>query len=218
MKLLIVAATSGEVALFANYLEEKGIGQDDVKVMITGVGPIATAYALTRELCITRYDFIVQAGVGGSFDQGLPLGAVVFIGSDTYGDLGAEDHDQYLDIFDLGLMPENDAVHTAKKMVTPQLPIHEQMSLPVVAGITVSTVSGKDATINFRTRKFGATVESMEGAAFHYVCIKEGMAFAQVRAISNYVVPRDKSTWRMKDAIVNLNQWLIDFVGRIIGQ
>ena len=52
----------------------------------------------------------------------------------------------------------------------------------------------------------------MEGAAFHYVCLKEHVPFAQVRAISNFVTPRDKSQWQMKKAITNLNKWLIKFI------
>jgi futalosine hydrolase len=66
-----------------------------------------------------------------------------------------------------------------------------------------------------RADRYDCCVESMEGAAFHYVCLQEGMPFAQVRAISNYVTPRDKSQWQMKDAIVNLNKWVIGFIGPV---
>jgi futalosine hydrolase len=79
----------------------------------------------------------------------------------------------------------------------------------------VNTVSGSEPTIKLRSEKYNATVESMEGAAFHYVCLQEGVAFAQVRAISNYVMPRDKSQWQMKDAIFNLNNWLISFITEV---
>jgi futalosine hydrolase len=55
----------------------------------------------------------------------------------------------------------------------------------------------------------------MEGAALHYVCLQLAVPFAQVRSISNYVTPRDKSLWKMKDAIINLNNWLIGFVEKL---
>jgi hypothetical protein len=45
-----------------------------------------------------------------------------------------------------------------------------------------------------------------------------GVPFAQVRAISNYVIPRDKSQWQMKDAIINLNKWLVGFVEKIAAE
>lgn len=209
MKLLIVAATAAEIAPFA------AMKHDDIKdidMLITGVGMVATTYALTRHLQANKYDLVIQAGVGGSYDRGISLGDILFITSDRYGDLGAEDHDKYLDIFEMGLLGENEPPHSDGMLRTPLLPVHHKIALPHASGLTVNTVSGNAATILLRQNKYQCQVESMEGAAFHYVCLQEGVAFAQVRAISNYVTPRDKSQWKMKDAIVNLNSWLAGFV------
>ncbi len=173
---------------------------------------VATAYSLTKKLQQQQYDLVLQVGVCGSFDQGIPLGTVVYVSSDRYGDLGAEDHDKYLDIFDMGLMEKDVAPHTGGCLVNPLLPGNYKIDLPHVSGLTVNTVSGNQQTIARRAAQYDCTVESMEGAAFHYVCLQEGVAFAQVRSISNYVTPRDKTQWRMKDAIINLNYWLIDFI------
>jgi futalosine hydrolase len=52
----------------------------------------------------------------------------------------------------------------------------------------------------------------MEGAAFHYVCLQEGMPFAQVRSISNYVEPRNRSAWKIKEAVIALNEWVVAFL------
>lgn len=48
----------------------------------------------------------------------------------------------------------------------------------------------------------------MEGAALHYVCLIEKIPFMQIRSLSNFVGERDKSKWRMKEAITNLNKEL----------
>jgi len=53
-----------------------------------------------------------------------------------------------------------------------------------------------------------AQVESMEGAAFFYACLQKGIEPLQLRAISNYVVPRNRESWRMQEAIVALNEQL----------
>lgn len=203
MKLLVVAATQAEISPFIN----QNLKTD---VLITGVGMVATTYALTKHLARHQYDLVIQAGVAGSFDESIPLGTTVHITSDTWGDLGAEDNDAYIDIYGLGLLGKEEHPHTGGALHTPLLPIHSRITLPQAKGITVNTVSGSTATIA-RRRLMGCQVESMEGAAFHYVCLKEGVPFAQIRAISNYVIPRDKSQWRMKDAIIDLNKWLIDF-------
>ena len=209
MNLLIVAATKAEIMPLP---ASPGGMKWHVEVLITGVGMLATTYSLTKHLQTNKYDLVLQVGVGGSFDRDIALGSLVFITSEQYGDLGAEDHDDYLDIFEMALLDKNTAPHTNGTLVTPILPIHEKIILPQVSGITVNTVSGNAPTIKRRTEKYGAAIESMEGAAFHYVCLVEGVPFAQIRAISNYVMPRDKSQWKMKEAITNLNNWLKDFI------
>jgi len=209
MKLLIVTATAGELLPLPTTRKEHGW---EIDTLVTGVGTIATTYALTKKLQSTQYDLVLQVGVGGSFDKNIPLGDVVFITSEQYGDTGAEDHDKFIDIFEMGLIEKDTAPHTGGRLLTPLTDIHNKIDLPQVAGLTVNTVSGNVHTILRREELYGCQVESMEGAAFHYVCLQEGVCFAQVRSISNYVTPRDKSQWRMKDAIINLNKWLIDFI------
>jgi futalosine hydrolase len=46
----------------------------------------------------------------------------------------------------------------------------------------------------------------MEGAAFMYSCLILGVAFAQVRAVSNVVEPRNRATWKISEAIGNLGR------------
>ena len=99
MNLLIMAATEAEIM----PLPASPKGRWDVDLLITGVGMLATAYALTKHMQKNKYDLIIQAGVGGSFDRHLEPGSLVFVTTDQYGDLGAEDHDEYLDICDLAL-------------------------------------------------------------------------------------------------------------------
>jgi futalosine hydrolase len=209
MRLLIVAATEMEIKPFLNHFAGDA---DTFGYLITGVGLVATAYALARHLQLNKYDFVLQVGVAGCYGRKLNLGDVVFVNSDQFGDLGAEDHADFLDIFELGLADRDKAPFAAGRLVASMDGTSLQIDLPGVKGLSVNTVSGNERTIALRTKKYGCEIESMEGAAFHYVCRQEGVPFAQVRAISNYVTPRDKSLWKMKEAIVNLNEWAILFV------
>jgi futalosine hydrolase len=222
MKLLLVAATEAEIGIFTQYLQVQALPlgpmqyltkqQNSVQICITGVGMMATTYNLTKALQKSNYDIALQVGVGGAFDRSLALGGLYFIDTDQFGDLGAEDHYNFIDVFELGLEQENVYPFTGKKLLTPDNPLHAKIDLPRVNALTINSVSGNDFTIKSRWEKYGCQVESMEGAAFHYVCLQEKMPFAQVRSISNYVEPRDKSKWQMKDAIIALNKWLIDFL------
>src|ERR1022692_2716141 len=100
MKLLIVAATEAEISPFLEHISS--LSEKHGKVLITGVGIIATTYALTKHLQTNQFDLVLQVGVGGSYDLNIGLGDVVFITSDQCGDLGAEDRDSYIDIFEMG--------------------------------------------------------------------------------------------------------------------
>ena len=60
--------------------------------------------------------------------------------------------------------------------------------------------------------KFSADIETMEGAAFHYVCLHQQINFLQLRSISNIVGERDKTKWKTKEAINNLNDELFKII------
>ncbi|MBA3828198.1 MAG: futalosine hydrolase [Taibaiella sp.] len=221
MNILLVAATEGEIAPFLQQIQQDWQqtdqkvytrGDTELQICITGVGMTATAYALTRAIYKYQYDFILQAGVGGAYDRNMELGAVFFVTSEQFGDLGVQDHYNFLDLFDLGLQNKNDAPFTSDKLVVPSHPLHQRIKLQEVTGLTINTVSGDAYTIQARIEKYNRQVESMEGAALHYVCLNEKIPFAQIRSISNYVEPRDRNKWQMKEAVIALNKWLSTFL------
>src|SRR3546814_16334175 len=95
MKILIVAATKGEV------MGELG-NRDEVDLLVTGVGCVPTVYRLTQALAEGSHDLIVKVGVAGGFGRDLPVGTDVQVGSDCFADRGAEDGHVCLDVFRLG--------------------------------------------------------------------------------------------------------------------
>jgi futalosine hydrolase len=222
MKLLLVSATEAEISPLLAHMQKLWQspstsvfvnGSTEIHICITGVGIMAAAYHLAKTLSINQYDLALQAGVAGSFSPDIALGELVFVNSDQYGDLGAEDHYNFLDIFDLGLLGENEAPFSDKKITTAYT--HPLITFKKVNGLTVNRVAGSEFTIIARKEKFNCDIESMEGLSFHYACAKENIPYAQIRSISNYVTPRDKESWKMKEAIINLNEWLINFIEKI---
>jgi futalosine hydrolase len=59
-------------------------------------------------------------------------------------------------------------------------------------------------------------IESMEGAALHYVCLQEAIPFIQLRSVSNFVGERDKTKWRMEEAVDHLNRELILLIHQLL--
>ena len=62
-----------------------------------------------------------------------------------------------------------------------------------------------------RVLNFDVDVESMEGAACFSVCHAFGMPCYEIRAVSNFATTRDKSTWRISDALASLRTVLTSF-------
>jgi len=177
----------------------------DVDVLITGVGMVATATWCSRALTGERYDLVLNLGVCGSFDRSLAPGTVVHVVSDCLSELGAEDGDRFLSIHDLHLLDENEPPFVRGRLVNQTPPVSTTLaSLPEVTGITVSTVHGREQSIASVTERFAPQVESMEGAAFMYVCLVHGQSCAQVRAVSNVVERRNRASWKLPEAIANL--------------
>ena len=178
----------------------------------SGIGMLAASFALTKLAIEDKPDLIIQVGIAGTFDTTQPLGTVVVINEETLGDLGVEEDGKWKDLFDLKL--EKSSYHPFEKRKLPNqwLTKYNLLGLQEVSGITVNEISTNQERIQKLMKKYNPTIESMEGAALHYVARETNIPFIQIRAISNYIGERDKSNWQMKLAIDNLNQTLIQYV------
>lgn len=178
----------------------------------SGIGMLAASFALTKLAIEDKPDLIIQVGIAGTFDTTQPLGTVVVINEETIGDLGVEEDGKWKDLFDLKL--EKSSYHPFEKRKLPNqwLTKYNLLGLHEVSGITVNEISTNQERIQKLMKKYNPTIESMEGAALHYVARETNIPFIQIRAISNYIGERDKSNWQMKLAIDNLNQTLIQYV------
>ena len=182
----------------------------EVYVCITGIGGVQTTFHLSEAIVEFNPHFCLQTGIAGSFDKNRELGSLVIVREEIMGDLGVDDQGRYRDMFEIELMQPNAKPFANKKLINPFQDFPLRLNLPFVSGLSVNTVSGSLATIESRIEYYDCDIETMEGAAFHYVCLKKRIPFLQVRAISNYVEPRDRSKWEMKKAIENLNNWMIE--------
>jgi futalosine hydrolase len=159
------------------------------------------AHALGRE----RYDVAFNFGVCGSFDRSLTPGTAVHVVTDRLAELGAEDGETFLSIHEMQLLDENEPPFVNGRLVNQAPPLSAVLaSLPAVNGITVNTVHGRDQSIAAVTARLAPQVESMEGAAFMYACLVHGQRFAQVRAVSNVVERRNRSAWKLSEAVASL--------------
>lgn len=225
MRILLCSATTFEIAPTVTWLRERAdkteanvltFGQVKVEVIFTGVGLTATAFALGHRFGKDEVpQLAIQAGVGGAINRELALGSVVRISSEVFADLGAEDQDgTFMNLAAIGL-PPGPPFNEAGVLI-PESAAH--LPFTSVPAISVNRVSGSAATIAARKQLYpDAQVESMEGAAFFYACMQSGVEPLQLRAISNYVAPRNRDAWKMGEAIGKLNEELQKVLGAFIG-
>jgi futalosine hydrolase len=204
MKILIVSATEFEIAPF---LKQKG----NTDVLITSVGLPLAIYQLHKKITDYSYDLIIQAGIAGAFTNEFELGETVLVKQDTFGDIGIEENSLFTPIFETELFNKNKIPFEDGWLVNENKML-QQSNLELVKAITVNKVTDNKKTIEQAVTIFNAEIETMEGAALHYVCLQQNIDFIQIRSISNYVGERDKTKWKMDLAIENLNTELIKLI------
>lgn len=216
MKILLCAATKNELSATIEHfnLKEQMYSSRqnfEIKYKVTGPGILNTTFHLQSEIHNERPDLIVNAGIAGAIDARLKLNEVVNVISESLGDFGAEDGDEFLNASELGLMNIDDFPFSKGMIsVSSNKPLPAMYNLKSCHGTTVQKVHGNARSIENLRKTFPlAQIESMEGAAVFYVCRQNDISVAQIRSISNYVERRNRSAWQIPSAISSLNDFLI---------
>lgn len=209
--ILIVAATYNEVGFLSGGLKKSKPGtitsiskgsNHNFDVLITGPGMVATTYRLAKALKEKQYKLSVNIGICGSLSPELKPVRVVNVVTDQFGDFGAEDGNNFIDAFDLGFdKPDSFPFKNKQLKNSFSKSLKSLKAIPSVTGITVQKSTGSLKSKKLLEAKFGEVIESMEGAAFFYVCNSEKVACIQLRAISNMVEKRNRNNWKIKEAI-----------------
>ncbi len=206
MQILVTAPTKMEVAPFLlNHIKE-------IDCFITGIGTPASIYNLHKKILNSSYDIIIQAGIAGSFDlENFPLGETVLVHKDIFGDLGIIEEHKLSSLADMGYVNADEEFMKDGWMIN-ENPLLNKLKLKIATGLTMNTITDNKEHEAIFTKKYEADIETMEGAAFHYVCMREKKTFLQLRSISNAVGERDKAKWEMKKAILELNNNLATII------
>lgn len=207
MRLLLCAATKFEIEGTLVFLEQHPEIRNKVDVLITGVGLTAATYWLTRRILQTKPSFVLQAGICGSLDEALELSEVVVVEKESIGDLGVMERGNFSSLFNLGFLTKNETPWTNGKLAN-HIAVLRKTGLPIVDGVTINEITTNKERINFYREELRTSIESMEGAALHYVCLSEKIPFLQLRSVSNYVGERDKKRWALAGSIAALNTQL----------
>lgn len=218
MRVVISAATVGE--WMPSYLKVNELYTSESRRMKlhfhqSGIGMLAASFSLTKLILEEKPDLVLQVGIAGCFSSQFDLGTVLTVKEEIIGDLGVEEGGKWKDLFDMKL--EKSSYHPFEKRKLPNqwLDKYNLLDLPAVTGITVNEISTNPDRIVELNKKYHPAIESMEGAALHYVARETNTAFLQIRAISNMVGERNKANWKMGDAIGHLNDTILQYLDQL---
>jgi futalosine hydrolase len=201
-EVLLIAATE---------LEAKQLRSSRFTTIVTGIGAVNAAHALTGYLAThSKPSLVIQTGIAGAYvPAGIPVGSVVLADTEIYGDLGVLTVDGWQPMEAVGIPLV--AARDGRPERFNYFPLDGTLvarasricgSLVTRTGpfLTLSIITGVQALGDELHERFGALCESMEGAAAAHVCALHDVPFLEVRGISNLVEDRDREKWRIKEA------------------
>ncbi|MBD0332613.1 MAG: futalosine hydrolase [Chitinophagaceae bacterium] len=215
MHILLCAATVFEIEEAVQDVVQGKYGAHETDVLITGVGLTAAAYRLTKQITIRKPQLVIQAGIAGSLNKKAKIAEVVVVKSETIGDAGVIEKKEFQTLFQLKLVNEKDFPWKSGKLQNEHKTLMQECNLKMVTGVTVNEISTSKERIYFYRNKLKADIETLEGAALHYIALMEHVPFLQIRSISNYIGDRDKKNWKVGEAIGNLNIQLKQIISNL---
>ncbi|MBP3953066.1 futalosine hydrolase [Bacillus suaedae] len=182
-------------------------GLESFDVEVAGVGPVASAISTTIALSNKGYDLVINMGIAGGFKEIAEIGSIV-VGTDSIAaDLGAETAEGFQTIEELGFgtslaIADHELVTKLKDKLKDTELIGQ--AAPI---LTLSTVTGTVETAQQLQQRYPkAAAEAMEGFGVAMAAKKKGIPFLEIRSISNIIGPRDRDSWKIKDALVSLEK------------
>jgi futalosine hydrolase len=202
-----------------------------VALGISGLDKVNAAHLLTCLLQAMEASprLVLQVGIGGAVPARsgfapASVGDVVLATQEAYSDTGSSSPGGWLSARELGwpiapvggtesggVFPVDGRLVTAALAVLAAATAKDAAAaalrperLPrVLAGpcVTSSLVTGLAADAEELGERWGALVESMEGAAAAHVCALYGTPFLEVRGVSNLVGDRDRASWEVGRAV-----------------
>ncbi len=195
----------GEPFTFFAWRGLKGTG---FVYLETGIGKVNAAMALAAYAARNPVEKALLFGLAGAYAGGPSLGEAVLVGEEVEADLGLRE----------GLEPLGfPALELGERRFYNRFPLDaplteglaQRLGLRVVVGLTRDLVSETPEEALALAGRWGASLESMEGAAFARACLALGVRGAELRAISNPAGVRDRARWRTQEALSAL-AWAVE--------
>jgi futalosine hydrolase len=183
----------------------------NIHLNITGAGIPFVMLNLQRTIHLLQPNYLIHFGIAGIKQSHGRIGDVVELVRDQFGDIGIfESDEQYKSMFDIGLW-DGSVFPFENQLLVNNLPL-DKVGIPKMDGITVNSIPGSQSQQDEMARRGQFQVESMEGAAVFLTSLQYGIPFCALRGISNYLEPRDRTTWDLEKPLTGLSDIICDLL------
>jgi len=202
--LLITVATENEIKPLEPFLTTA----EQLEVLVSGVGPVATAAGLSSALARygSRVDAVLNIGVAGAYvDSGVDMLDICLARQEFFGDFGIclgetiQDFSPELSAGYQGLLFNDEFIQRIKNILK-----NNNVAFAVTNFVTVNCSTGTLNRGSFLRDKYAAGCENMEGAAVAMVCKNLDIPCVELRCISNMVEDRAPANWKLPEAITKI--------------
>ncbi|PLX06563.1 MAG: hypothetical protein C0596_14640 [Marinilabiliales bacterium] len=211
MRLLLVCATNIEAKQIITELEMRKVSdflyaseEFNTYLLITGIGSVATVFAMLSQRSISMYDFLINFGISGSFSKNYKIGNLYNVTSDYFGDIGINAENGFKQVFKTEFNAAySNLINNGRLYNTSDFPPFFR-DLDKLRGVTVSEPE--------RQYFQDADIETMEGSAFMLVAKYYKKMFVQISGISNIIGITKRKDWDINTPIHNYSNLIIDFI------
>lgn len=183
------------------------IGEYEISLLVGGIGCVPNAWHIMNWFHENgKPDIAINGGIAGSFCNDIKPGDVVMPVTEVFADSGIDNKGEFSTLFEEGLINADEFPFTSGKLKA-DLKYADKVDARIrrVDGVTSGTSTGSDITRDMLLKKFNPCIETMEGASFFYICLRERVPFIALRAISNMVGIRNRKEWNIDGALENLS-------------
>jgi len=189
-------------------------------LLVTGVGPIAAALEAATALERFALSGMLNLGVAGSFETlAAPLCAPVAANGEVCADFGVAGPDGLADASGFGFPQwegNGEKIVDRLRLDPDEAAAALGLNLPLgwlrAPALTSGAVTGCRERAAALAARHGVLTESMEGFALALACRTRGLPFLEVRTISNAVGERDRTQWKLAQALAGLGDVLAELL------
>ncbi len=209
---LLLVPTQMEWDCFSKDFRDR-IPTAHIRVEVCGFGPIVSAIRTTQLIARYKPDQVLLAGIAGALGPACLVGsAVEFDEAVCYG-IGAGSGGGFLSAAELGWSqwPEAPEISDVVRWHSDS----DNQATPRTL-LTCCAASADSQDVAMRIDKYAnAIAEDMEGFSVAAACRLAGIAIRVVRGISNLAGDRNKSHWRVHEAMAAVEKRILEILEEV---